>query len=196
MTFRYLLLLTLLTVATGFSSCQSSRGGVTFTDVRFAVDTATVGRELVLGQVHFRVPRGWNAADSGLGRTKVIELLGDSSGAGAHTPLLFWHDAAQAGMAARMADALAPGEDFLAWSVHSVREFQKLHAGQTISAQGLLVKGVRVVQVMLTDTDHVRFHLLIDAPQPVIVDYSLPQAELTAQLRAVESSIGTIRRIS
>jgi hypothetical protein len=96
------------------------------------------------------------------------------------------------------ASSHGPYREF-AFSVDSTRlgveAYRSAHPGLDVQEEWLLLGGIHAVQLLGMDTLRVQFKFLVESDPVVGLDYSVPHAAWEQEVRAVESSLGTIRRL-
>jgi hypothetical protein len=82
---------------------------------------------------------------------------------------------------------------FVAWSTDLLAAFKSQHPGQDVREDWISINGFPALQIHATDSLRVYFSLIFERSPPRQLDYSVPLAVWEAQVRAVESSLGSIR---
>ena len=201
--FSYPLVILLLTAAL-LTSCTPSESGEDAQDSTaptFAVNPDDLGEEYVsdaLG-ISFQPPRDWPLLE-GDAKEQVLGSLPDDSDPAQPVDVFFSIETMSFAVLQRPADedgrllsvaeydpllseALAPGDDPAGVIASERTEFS--------------VNNVDVIHYRHVVADRIGASLLFEGPDntAILLQYSLPASAMDSQLRKVESSIGTLRRL-
>lgn len=179
---RLVLSLSLLLATALLSACHSTPDHAgQFRSFPVTVDSTRLGARIQIGAVTLRTPADW-----------VTDSTAAQSG-GAVTSPARWVSTRANGWLQAMT---VPGSiDFAAWAKEQVAGYRAAHRHASVGEEWLLIGKLRAVQLIGVDSLTVNFHVLVDAPAPVVLDYFVPQAVFSGEVRGVESSIGSLRRL-
>ncbi len=172
----------------------------TYKTLLFSVDKTLLGPASMdsLLKMEIAAPKGWEVIDDAM-LEQVIDGLGDTFTLGLQMVprKVFVNEASRAMcVVSRLEGAtVAPDETLL----KTLETAYRTRFPQATVQRAIFMKGAfRVHQLMVGASDFVLVKLICDAPEtPVFeVDYMAPRAVYAAELRAIESSIGSINLIT
>ena len=149
-------------------------------------------------KIEMAAPKGWNAIDD-LMLARVINRLGDKLAQGLQMEprwVFVNEDSRAICVVSRLEGGMVSPDDTLLKTLETVHstKFPEATVQRTIFMKGAF----RVHQLMVGASDFVLIKLICDTPKsPVFeVDYVVPRDVYEAELRAIESSIGSINLIT
>jgi hypothetical protein len=165
-----------------------------FREFTFSVDSSRLGTEATIGKVSLRVPLGWEAADSSV-LESIREAAGPDTGDFPVEPrAVFIGEGSSILIATSFRTKPEAAEGFSGWARRYVEAYRSARPGLDVQEEWLLLSGIHAVQLLAMDTLRVQFKFLIESDPVVGLDYSVPRAAWEQEVRAVESSLGTIRK--
>jgi hypothetical protein len=168
-------------------SCKSTGG---FQDFKVRVDSTQLGSLTSFGQITLRQPKGWIGADS-ITQAATSRIITEDGAAVPGRAAILYKPETKSLMIGHVAAATANFDD---WTAESRQNFQRLHGGASFSESRLRINGVPLIQLFAADSMGVHFRLLLNSQPPTVLDYIISQSALGSDLRAVESSMGTIHK--
>ena len=149
-------------------------------------------------KIEISAPKGWKAIDDTM-LTEVIDRLGDTLTQGLQmTPRwVFLNETSRARcVVSRLEGGAVPPNDTLLKTLETAYRTQFPKA--TVQRAIFMKDAFRVHQLMVAASDLVLIKLICNAPEnPVFeVDYVVPRDVYGTELRAIESSIGSINLIT
>jgi hypothetical protein len=186
---RSAVLVTALFAIAVISGCSGGSDSGGFRRFNMKVDTAVLGPTWTAGGVSLRIPRDWEPltedgllADSARltmtrktayrnARTGSVMVAGLFGKSGATDPKSFagWAQERLLGRAGSTSD----------WGTGESR---------------LMVNEVRLVQVVVADSLTTHFRVIVESNPPVGLEYTVPQSAMKTDIKAVESSMGSIHK--
>jgi len=177
-------------------SCRpSGRGEDLFRELEFRVDSTLLGEAVVLAGIGFCPPVAWGEADSTL--MSAVRAGLERQAAGNPLPTLeraFLHE--QTGAVLVVTSFAAAGDPpgrFPAWARSFVEEYRAASPKVPVEEDWLKIGGIPAVQLYAADSARVLFKYLLGGDRVIGLDYSVPRAAWAEEMRAVESSVGTVR---
>jgi len=165
-----------------------------YREFAFSVDSTRLGAETVVEGVSLRVPLGWAAADSSVLQSVRQAVRLDSGDFPVEPRAVFVGAGPSVLVAVTFRAKPGPAEGFTGWARRYVEAFRSVRPGLDVQEEWLLIGGIHAVQLLAMDTLRVQFKFLIESDPVVGLDYSVPRAAWEQEVRAVESSLGTIRK--
>jgi hypothetical protein len=189
---RPLIILAFLGIV-ALAGCGDS-GSKVFRRFTFKVDTSQVGQIRQVDDVSLAIPRGWDSlvgeAASELARVDSFGLsmsvraaYGNSS-TGSTLLMGEFENGPRAGV-----------NEFVSWAHGVVASHQEARAPQASDEAWLDIGGAHVVQLTSGDSIRVHFGLILEGKPPLGLVFTVPQSAAMKDIKAVESSIGTIRKV-
>jgi hypothetical protein len=169
-----------------------------FPEMAFSVDSTRLGEGFAAadGGMRLRAPAGWSAAPAET-LAEVMRLLGQKASAGGDEPrlrALYREPSSGAALAVSDYDGPCTPErrDRLA-ALHE-RAMRERDPEAEVKSGRYGLHGVEIVQLRAVQSDKVLFKLLASRPPGPLfqLDYILPRGVYVSELRAVESSIGSL----
>ncbi len=158
------------------------------------MENGLLGPHVQIAALDLQVPAGWNSADSLTLATVRSSLAGDTSRfrfsvAGLHL------DPGTGSMLLLKGFNSDGGKSFPEWAREYIASFRAARPGVDVRDEWMLVRDLPVVQLFASDSLRVHFSFLCDVPGIAGLDYVVPKSAWESQVRAVESSIGSARRM-
>jgi hypothetical protein len=166
-----------------------------YREFTFTVDSTWLGDGVMVAGLSLRVPLGWTAVDSA-----VMEVIRHTarldSGVFSLEPqtVFLGADSNSLLVISTFRHAPDPSEGFTGWARRYVEAYREARPELAAQEEWLLLGGVHAVQLFAMDTLRVQFKFLIESEPAVGLDYSVPRSAWEGEARAVESSLGTIRK--
>lgn len=161
--------------------------------MEFVVDSTRLGHGIRLSQIEFRVPAGWATSDS-----TTLNQLREMS---ARDTSRFRFQLREvdvdhaSGSLLFAKEFYSSGKDgFIPWARDLVCETRKKRPEADVREEWLLINGIPAVQIYAADSSRIQFSLVFDVKPSVGIDYIVPREAWEAQVRSVESSLGTLLR--
>lgn len=177
----------------GCRGTQSSHGP--YREFEFAVDSTRLGESVHIGDIVFRVPKGWVPADSSVMEQVRKAAHKDTSRFPAEPKNVFIDlTTGSVLLCTTFPNRPEAALGFTGWGRQYVDTYRGARTGMEIQEEWLLLGGVHAVQIMLMDTQRVQFKFLIESEPVVGLDFSVPRPAWQGQARTVESSLGTIEK--
>ncbi len=190
---RTVLACTGLLVLVSLSCSQSGSPQNPFRPLEFNVDSTLLGTAIHAGGVGVRPPKNWSAADSQLVTLARNSLAADTTKF--RFELVRLHvDTSSGAMILLKQYQSSAGTPFMTWAREFVSLFRSSRTGIEIREEWMMVSDLPVVQLQMADSVRVYFSLVCAVDPPVGIDYVVPKPAWANEVRAVESSIGTISR--
>jgi hypothetical protein len=158
------------------------------------VDSARLGSEAVVDGVSLRVPLGWTAADSSVLQSVRQAVRLDTGDFPVEPRAVFVGAGPSVLVATTFRTKPEAAEGFTGWARRYVEAYRAARPSLDVQEEWLLLGGIHAVQLLAMDTLRVQFKFLIESDPVVGLDYSVPRAAWEQEVRAVESSLGTIRK--
>ena len=163
-----------------------------YREFAFSVDSARLGAQTVVDGVSLRVPLGWTAADSAVLQSVRQAVRLDTGSFPVEPQAVFVGAGPSVLVATTFRTKPGPSEGFTGWARRYVEAYRAARPGLDVQEEWLLLGGIHAVQLLAMDTLRVQFKFLIESDPVVGLDYSVPRAAWEGEVRAVESSLGTI----
>jgi len=154
-----------------------------YREFAFSVDSARLGAEAAVEKVSLRVPLGWTAADSSVLQSVRQAVRLDTGDFPVEPRAVF----VGAGASVLVATTFRTKPE-------AAEAYRAARPSLDVQEEWLLLGGIHAVQLLAMDTLRVQFKFLIESEPVVGLDYSVPRAAWEQEVRAVESSLGTIRK--
>jgi hypothetical protein len=190
----------MLTIVAAVGCDRSKPQGQGYEQMVFDVDRALLEPTVTDAFLNISIaaPRRWKPVEA----AELAQLAARlSESVGKQIPIeprwIFLDNRSQAACVVSRLDAAdIPSEDALLKELESV--YTSRFPGATVKGAIFLKDEMRVHQLMITAADFILIKLLLDAPTvPILaVDYIIPRHVYADELRAIESSIGSIRPLS
>jgi hypothetical protein len=166
-----------------------------FREFAFTVDSTRLGTQTGVAGITFRVPRGWMAADSSI-LARVRQIASDDTSEFSVDPqnVFIGSDIGGILIATTYRVKPAAAEGFTGWTHRYLKAYRAAHPEINLQEEWLLLSNAHAVQLMAMDTLRVQFKFLIESDPVVSLDFSVPRTAWEKEVRAVESSLGTIRK--
>jgi len=165
-----------------------------YREFAFSVDSARLGAEAAVEKVSLRVPLGWTAADSSVLQSVRQAVRLDTGDFPVEPRAVFVGAGASVLLATTFRTKPEAAEGFTGWARRYVEAYRAARPSLDVQEEWLLLGGIHAVQLLAMDTLRVQFKFLIESEPVVGLDYSVPRAAWEQEVRAVESSLGTIRK--
>jgi hypothetical protein len=189
-------LLTALWAGLLLVSCRGSGEAPSpYRQLTFTVDSSRLGEEVSVAGIAFQAPRGWERADSAA-MVRIREAAAQDTGRFAVVPeAVFVNPISNALLfVVTFAGGATTTDGFTGWARRFVDVFSADKPQGTVREEWLLLGDCPAVQLLIQDSVRVQFKFLLDAKVPVGLDFSVPRSAWEEEVRAVESSLGTIRK--
>jgi hypothetical protein len=182
----------------------SGAGGAGYQAMEFSIDEALLGRSRAFDEfgVIVRAPAGWEAlAEEEVARVSAALRTAAKPGEGSEemaAPLAVYMNMPEQSALIVSSVPLGTGDA----EVEAYREALREQFGEVQEGR-FRVNGLEVQQYLVQPEGMVNFKLLVSAENAAAgdfgrrlqLDYVVPQAAWPSQVRAVESSIGSLRRV-
>ncbi|MDD5089152.1 MAG: hypothetical protein PHI18_10205 [bacterium] len=190
--------LALLALIAGATACRNTESGENaFRELEFRVDSTRLGNPISRGGLVFCPPAGWEEADSAV-MSAVRERLSDQTADDllGELDLIYIHPTNGAVLIVTTLDTGTGGVgDFARWARRFVERYHAASPEVPVDEDWLRIGGVPAVQMYRADSARVLFKYLLLGDDLIGLDYSVPRTAWADELRAVESSVGTVRKV-
>lgn len=185
------------TVSALLISCRpSGRGEDLFRELEFRVDSSLIGEEIVLTGFGFCPPAGWNEADSAL--MSAVQKGLEQQAAGNPLPTLervcLHGETGAVLVVTSFAETGDQPGGFPAWARSFVKGYRAASPKVPVEEDWLKIGGILAVQLYIADSARVLFKYLLAGDEVIGLDYSVPRGAWAEEMRAVESSVGTVKK--
>ena len=166
-----------------------------YREFTFAIDSSRLGGQTEVAGISLRIPRGWVVADANV-MDRVRQAAQQDTSDFPVEPQGVFISPSVGGVLVATTYKSKPAvtEGFTGWTRRYLKIYRSAHPQLDIQEEWLLLGDLHAVQLMAMDTLRVQFKFLIESDPVVSLDYSVPRAAWEQEVRAVESSLGTIRK--
>ncbi len=165
-------------------------------ELEFTVDTTKLGDSARAGGIAFRVPKGWVPLEGDMFETLVSVAARDTSELGLAPVSAFRREGGgPLLLVSTFSKAVDLGANFIPWAGEVARVYRSQRGEAKFSEAWLSLGGVEALQIMGISESLVHLKIILHADEPVSLDYTVPRATWADEARAVESSLGSIRKI-
>ncbi|MFZ5433890.1 MAG: hypothetical protein ACOZB3_08970 [Calditrichota bacterium] len=186
-------LLTLGFVVFALACRGSGQAAGPFRELEFAVDSSRLGAEISIGDISLHAPNGWEPADTSLMNAVRSRIEADTGAFGVDL-LAVCLNPASGGilMITGFRNPPAKNEGFVPWARQFVEQYRAARPDVPVEEDWIKLGAISAVQLYPADSLRVQFKYVLDAPSPLGLDYVVPKSHWEAEVRSVESSLGTI----
>lgn len=190
-----LILLTALVLSAACSKNKTPRD-VKFEKLEFIVDSSKLGEIVEAGGLRLHAPAGWLAVEddvmgqiSGVAKrdTSMMQLeprfAFKREGGG---PML---------LVSKFPRAMRLGAGFIPWAGEVAKAYREQRTDAVVQEQWMSVAGVEALQLYAQSGKLVHVKIILNSSEPVSLDYTVPATEWPEEVRAVESSLGSLRKV-
>ncbi len=185
----------LLVAACSKDKKPASQEGV-FERLEFSVDSSLLGEAISVGGLRLHAPSGWLPVDSSVMSQLVGVAARDTSGMQLRPKYAFKPESGGPMMlVSTFPKAVDLGDRFVPWAGEVARVYREQRADIRVQEQWMSLSGVEALQLYSQSAQLVHIKIILNAIGVVSLDYTVPAASWPKEVRAVESSLGSLRKI-
>ncbi|MBK6911174.1 MAG: hypothetical protein IPH10_09640 [bacterium] len=192
--------LTVLALSLLMAACSRDKSAApdgVFEPLEFNVDSTLLGSVIEVGGVRLQAPAQWAEVDSSTFARILDVAARDTSELRLLPTYVFKHvSGGPMLLVSTFPRAVDLQRDFLAWAGEVARVYREQRKDIEVREQWINIAGVRALQLFSRSPQLIHAKIILHADQPVSLDYTVPVSMWPTEARAVESSLGTLRRIS
>lgn len=191
-----LLALCVLLLVAACSKEKKTSGEGVFEPIEFVVDSAKLGELVEAGGLRLHAPAGWIALDS----AGMQQLIGVASRDTSEMQLRPERAFKRVGggpmlLVSRFPKAIKLGAGFIPWAGQVAKVYRDQRTDVVVQEQWMSVSGVEALQLYSQSGKLVHVKIILNASEPVSLDYTVPVDLWPEEVRAVESSLGSLRKV-
>ncbi|MBL0061774.1 MAG: hypothetical protein IPP40_09925 [bacterium] len=191
-----LLMLCLLLLVAACSKEKKPSGEGVFNPLELAVDSAKLGELIEVGGLRLQAPAGWINLDS----SAMQQLIGVASRDTSEMQLRPERAFKREGggpmlLVSRFPKVVKLGPRFVPWAGEVAKVYRDQRKDVVVQEQWMSISGVEALQLYGQSAKLVHVKILLNADEPVSLDYTVPADMWPEEVRAVESSLGSLRKV-
>lgn len=98
-------------------------------------------------------------------------------------------------LVSRFPKAAKLGPNFVPWAGEVAKVYREQRPESRVEEQWMSVSGVEALQLYSQSAQLIHLKILLNADEPVSLDYTVPAATWPNLARSVESSLGSLRKV-
>ncbi len=186
----------LLLLVAACSREKKHEGEGVFERLEFTVDSSKLGTKISVGGVALYAPKGWEAVDS----SSMVQLVGIAARDTSEMRLRpEWAFKTEGGgpmlLVSRFPRATRLGPNFVPWAGEVAKVYREQRPEARVEEQWMSVSGVEALQLYSQSAQLIHLKILLSAEGPGSLDYTVPATMWPNQVRSVESSLGSLRKV-
>ncbi len=190
------LVICLLVLLAACSKETKKPGEGAFEPLVLVVDSAKLGDLIEIGGVRLNAPADWVNLDSSA-MQQLIGVAGRDTSAMQLRPE--WAFKREGGgpmlLVSRFPKVLKLGARFIPWAGEVAKTYRDQRKDVVVQEHWMSVSGIEALQLYGQSAKLVHVKILLNADEPVSLDYTVPADMWPEEVRAVESSLGSLRKI-
>lgn len=191
----WIIVAAILLVAACSKEKKPAQDGV-FEELVFVVDSSKLGEAITVGGLHFNVPVQWMPVDSEIMGKLMGVAKRDSSELQLQPEFAFKHqEGGPMLLVSTFPKAVHLGSGFIPWAGEVASAYRRSRPDVVVQEQWMSLGGVEALQLYGQSGQLVHVKVILNSDQPVSLDYTVPVPIWPQQVRAVESSLGTLRKV-
>ncbi|MCB9369747.1 MAG: hypothetical protein H6507_11615 [Calditrichaeota bacterium] len=195
MKFAWIAVAAVLLVAACSKEKKPAAEGV-FERLDFAVDSSLLGDDVTVGGVHLHAPADWLPVDTSVMRKLVDVAERDTTVMQLYPEQAFKpEDGGPMLLVSIFPKTVHLGTGFIPWAGEVAKSYREARPDVVVQEQWMSLSGVEALQLYAQSGQLVHVKILLNADQPVSLDYTVPAPIWPNQVRAVESSLGSLRKV-
>jgi len=192
--------LTILVCAVLLAACSKEKtpaGQGQFEPLQFNLDSTRLGGAIEIADLRFHAPARWLEVDSSTFE-KIANVAGrDTSVMQLQPTRVFKHEnGGPMLLVSRFPRAVDLKENFVPWAGEVARVYRAQRKDTEIRESWIQIAGVDALQLVSTSAQLVHVKVILNANEPVSLDYTVPVAMWPVESVYIESSLGSLRRVT
>lgn len=189
-------MLSLLVLAAACSKEKKTSGEGVFEPLEFAVDSSKLGALIEVGGLRLHAPASWINLDSSAMQQLVGVASRDTSEMQLRPERAFKREGGGPMLlVSRFPKVVKLGAQFVPWAGEVAKVYRDQRKDVVVQEHWMSVSGVEALQLYAQSAKLVHVKILLNADEPISLDYTVPVDMWPEEVRAVESSLGSLRKV-
>lgn len=188
-------MLILLTTVVSCSKQKAPRETM-FEKLEFKVDSSKLGEVVETGGVRFHAPKEWLLVDS----ETISQIAGVAKRDTTEMQLMPLYAFKREGggpmlLVSTFPRAVHLGAGFIPWAGEVARVYKSQRTDAVVQEHWIHVGGIEALQLYSQSGTLVHVKIILHASEPVSLDYTVPVELWPEEVRAIESSLASLRKM-
>ncbi len=154
-----------------------------------------LGERLELAGIEFNIPRGWNPVIEGMMELMRKHAAKDTSKLGMSPDYAYSVDDGSVLVISRFIRSNQERAAFSSWALEVGQAYQDARTEHKLDMSWISLNNLEALQIFASDTATTHLKLLVNADEPVSIDFTIPKKVWQYQTPTVESSLGSMMRL-